>query len=140
MEGWELPEPTESVELGRPVWLVTSTPAPTMEGKQAHEVAFDQETGIMLFMRSENRYLGFEEIALNEPTPKEVFTWTGPVEERRIGVCYVSPNRDDPSCLASWQVQGAAGWHYVRDERFRSKAEAMRWAEEHAVEVVSRNN
>lgn len=139
VQGWELSEPLASVALGRPAWVVSATPASTVEGKETMEIAFDQQSGIILFMRGEGRFLGFEEVALDEPIPEEVFTWTGPVEERRIGTCYVSPDKGDPTCLVSWQVSVGGRPAYVRDERFRSKAEAMKWAEEHALEIISRN-
>lgn len=91
-EGWELGPVSAGTAVGRSAWFFSVTP--TMPGKAAHEVAFDAESGVILFMRSDEYYLGFEVLQLDEVIPDETFQWDGPVEPRKVGQALVIPEED----------------------------------------------
>jgi hypothetical protein len=133
-EGWELGPVSAGAAIGRSAWLFNSTPM--VQGKTAHELAFDAESGVILFMRSDEAYLGFEELVLDTEIPDDEFRWAGPVEPRKIGRALVIPE-DDGSYSVIWEVsvrgrpmfdqQGPGGI---------SRNEAVAWGEERAATTV----
>jgi hypothetical protein len=137
-DGWELSVPVESTELGRPSWVVRSMT--TIPGKEATTSAFDAETGIVLFMRSNSGYLGFEQIELNEPIDNAIFKWQGPVDERKIGVGFVT-RRADGMWECSWQITVRQRSVFdLSSPGFASSGEATEWAECRSLKVVVRED
>lgn len=135
-EGWELGPVSAGTLIGRSAWFFSSTP--TMSGKTAHEVVFDADSGVILCMRSDGAYLGFEELELNEEISDEAFEWGGPVEPQKVGRALVIPE-DDGTYSVIWEVsvrgrpmfdqQGPGGI---------SRDEAIAWGEERASRTVVR--
>jgi hypothetical protein len=111
-----------------------------MPGKSQMEMAFDQDTTVMLFMRGHGRYLGFQELILNEPIADEAFAWDGPVEQRQIGVGYICPDPSSSRWGVSWQISVRDRFIYSLDSPpFDTRVDATTWAEEHATQVVARD-
>lgn len=135
--GWELGLVSAGTVIGRRAWVMSATP--TMAGKMPHELVFDAESGVILCMRTDESYLGFEELFLDEEIPDEAFRWKGPKEQRKIGRAVVIPE-DDGTYSVIWAIsvrgrpmfdqQGPAGI---------SKDEAVAWGEERAARTVVRD-
>jgi hypothetical protein len=137
-DGSELSVPVESIELERPSWVVRSTA--TIPGKEPITSAFDAETGIVLFMRSKSHYLGFQQIELNEPIDNAIFTWQGPVDERKIGVGFVA-RRADGMWDCSWEITVRQRSVFdLSSSSFPSSAKATAWAECRSLKVVVRED
>lgn len=133
-EGWELGPVANGTVIGRPAWLFTTTPS--MAGKIAHEVVFDAESGVILCMRADGAYLGFEELELDQEIPDETFRWDGPVEPQKVGTATVIPEMDG-SYSVIWQVSrnlfDQIGPSWV------SKDEAIAWGEARAAHLHFRS-
>lgn len=129
-EGWELGPVSAGTALGRSAWFFTSTP--TIEGKAAHELAFDAESGVILFMRTDESYLGFDELELDVEIPDETFRWTGPIEPRKVGSALVI-HEDDGTYSVLWEisVRGRSMFHQDGPAKL-TKDEALAWGEERA--------
>ena len=131
--GWKLSSVSPGTVLGREAWITSAMP--TAGNKLAHDLAFDAESGILLFMRSQDFYTGFEELSLNEEVGTETFEWSGPIHPRKFGDALVIPESDN-TYSAIWEVS-------VRDRPMFfqkgpsgvQKAEAIAWAEQRAAEV-----
>ncbi|MFN2587641.1 MAG: hypothetical protein ABR613_05955, partial [Actinomycetota bacterium] len=103
-----------------------------------HELVFDADSGVILCMRTDDFYLGFEELDLDEEIPDETFRWDGPAEPRKIGRALVIPE-DDGTHSVIWEVsvrgrpmfdlQGPGGI---------SREEAVAWGEERAAKTLVR--
>jgi len=134
-EGWELGPVSAGTHIGRSAWF-TSTP--TMSGKAAHEVVFDADSGVILCMRSDGTYVGFEELELDEEIPDETFRWTGPVEPRKIGRALVIPEGDGTrSVIWEVSVRGRPMCHQNGPARI-SRDEAIAWGEKRAAKTIVR--
>lgn len=135
-EGWELGPVSAGMAIGRSAWFFTSTP--TIEGKVAHELAFDAESGVILFMRSDEAYLGFEELVLDEETPDVAFRWDGPVEPRKVGRALVIPEEDDKySVIWEVSVRGRPMFHQDGPAGI-TRDEAVAWGERRAAKTMVR--
>ncbi|MGI8774522.1 MAG: hypothetical protein ACR2KQ_05845 [Actinomycetota bacterium] len=129
-EGWELGPVSAGTAIGRSAWFFNSKP--TIEGKIDHELAFDAESGVILFMRSDESYLGFEELELDVEISDETFRWTGPVEPRKVGSALVI-HEDDGTHSVLWEisVRGRSMFHQDGPTGL-TKDEALAWGEERA--------
>lgn len=138
MEGWDNGPVRAGEACGREAWLFHAEAK--IEGKETTEIAIDSDTGIMLFMRSPNRYLGFEEIEIGQPMADEVFTWRGPTEERPIGTAFVSRLPGQPWHI-SWQVSARRRFVFDMDSpSFEDVEDARAWASDRALKVVVRDD
>lgn len=135
-DGWTLGDVRDNTVIGRPAGLITATPK--MKGKAVTECAFDRETGIILCMRSDGFYLGFEEIDLDISLADNSFTWSGPVDIRPAGVAHVVASDDTYSCNWEIGVRGQRVFHH-HSERL-SRDDAIRWAEARAAQVYVRDD
>ena len=135
-EGWELGPVTAGTLIGRSAWFFSVTP--TLEGKAAHEVVFDAESSVLLCMRADEFYLGFEELELDEDIPETTFQWTGPVEPRRIGSALVI-HEDAGHYSVLWEisVRGRSMFHHDGPAGL-TKDEAVGWGEERATRTQIR--
>lgn len=129
-EGWELGPVTAGTAIGRSAWFFFSTP--TKPGKVAHEVAFDAESGVILFMRTDESYLGFENLELDKEIPDETFRWAGPIGLRKVGSALVI-REDDGTYSVLWDisVRGRPMFHQNGPTGL-TKDEAVAWGEERA--------
>ncbi len=135
-EGLELGPVSAGTAIGRSAWFFNSKP--TIEGKTAHELAFDAESGVILFMRSDDAYLGFEDQVLDEEIPDDAFRWNGPVEPRKIGRALVIPE-DDGTYSVIWEVsvRGRPMLHQQGPGGI-SRDETVGWGEDRAARTVVR--
>lgn len=133
-EGWELGPVTNGTVIGRAAWLFTTTPS--MQGKAAHEVVFDADSGVILCMRTEEAYLGFEELELDQEIPDETFQWDGPIEPLKVGTATVIPEIDG-SYSVFWEV--SRGLFHHDGPRSVSKDEAIAWGEARAAHIHFRS-
>lgn len=136
-DGWRLSAVSEGVAVGKPAWLLRAEP--TMPDKAATDLAFDQATGVLLFMKGGGYYLGFDELTLDEPIDDGVFIWDGPVGPRKIGVVYISKGSNGFG--ASWQVNvRRRGVYDLESPAGLSLDELRAWGEERAEEVFVRED
>jgi hypothetical protein len=106
--------------------------------KTAHELAFDAEYGVILFMRSDEAYLGFEELTLDDELPDDAFRWDGPVEHRKVGRALVTPEEDGTySVIWEISVRGRSMFHQDGPAGI-TKDEAVAWGEERATMTTIR--
>lgn len=130
----------EGEAVGRAAWLVSSTPH--QPGKVPHDLAFDQESGVLLYMKGPEPgdYLGFEELFLDEELDDETFRWDGPVEQRKIGSALVIPEEDGTYSII-WEVSVRDRPIYHQDgPPGITKDEAVRWGEERAAQTLVREH
>ncbi len=126
----EFSEVTPGEAIGRSAWLVSAVPH--QPGKVPNELAFDQESGVLLYVKSSGDYLGFEELFLDESIDDETFRWNGPVEPRKIGSAVVIPEEDGTFAVI-WEVSVKSRSMYHQDGPARiTKDQAIRWGEERA--------
>lgn len=134
----EFGEVVEGQAIGRAAWLVSSTPH--QPGKVPHDIAFDQDSGVLLYMKGPEPgdCLGFEELSLNEELDDETFHWDGPVEPRKIGWATVIPE-EEGNYSTMWSVS-VKGRHIYSQEGplWRTKDEAVRWGEDRAARTQIR--
>lgn len=135
-DGWELGPVTEATVIGRSAWSFTCTPSDS--GKRPHEVIFDADSGVILRMKGEGSYLGFEELELDEEISEENFRWSGPVEPRKIGTALVVPE-EDGTFSVHWEisVRGRPMFHQNGPDRV-SRDEAVAWGGERAAKTSIR--
>lgn len=127
---WELGPVKSGTAIGRAAWLFSATP--TTSGKTSHELAFDAESGVILFMGAEGFYLGFEELELDEEFPDGTFRWSGPIESRKIGTALVTPSEDGTySVIWEISVRGRSVFHQEGPCPL-TQDEAVAWGEERA--------
>ena len=94
-----------------------------------HEVVFDADSGVILCMRNDGSYLGFEELELDEPLPPETFKWSGPVEPRKIGSALGVPE-EDGTFSVGWDVSvRGRGVFHQQGLGGVSREEAISWGE-----------
>lgn len=135
-ERWELGPVSAGTHISRSAWFFSSTPM--MSGKTAHEVVFDADSGVILCMRGDGTYLGFEELELDEGTPDETFRWNGPVNPRKVGRALVIPEGDGTySVIWEVSVRGRPMFHQQGPPGI-SRDEAIPWGEERAARTVVR--
>ena len=135
--GWRLREVSRHTAIGRPAWMLRAEP--TMPGKAVTEQAFDQSSGVLLFMKTNGNYLGFDELTINEPIEDDVFRWHGPIARRRIGTVHISKGARGYS--GSWQVSVRGRLLYSLEAPANLMLDDLRaWAEERAEEVLVRED
>lgn len=138
-DGWELGSVSAGTAIGRRAWITSANPDPGVPGKAAHELVFDAESGVILFMRTGDVYLGFEELALNEDIEDEAFRWNGRIEPREIGNAFVARDRQG-GYTVSWQVavRGRPMFHQEGPDRV-TRDEAVAWGEARALSTQIRD-
>lgn len=135
-DGWELGPVTEVTVVGRSAWSFTCTPS--APGKRPHEVVFDADSGVILCMKGEGSYLGFEELELDEDIPEETFRWSGPVEPCKVGGALVIPE-DDGTFSVGWQVSVRGRFMFHQQGLGGvSRDEAIAWGEARAAKTYVR--
>ncbi len=135
-EGWEMGPVSARTHIGREAWIFSVTP--TMAGKAPHELVFDADSGVILCMRTDNFYLGFKELYLDETIPDETFRWHGPVEPRKLGhALVISEENGTHSVIWQVSVRGRPMFD-AQGPRGISRDEAVIWSEERAVEAIIR--
>ena len=136
-DGWRLSEVSKGVAIGRTAWLLSAEPS--IPDKATTELAFDQATGVILSMQGDGYYLGFDELALDEPIDDGVFVWDGPVEPRKIGTVFI--DNASKGWGGSWQVSVRRRSVYDLDSPAGLSLEQLRaWAEERADKVFVRED
>jgi hypothetical protein len=129
---------TAGTAVGRQAW--TFRAEPTTPGKSAVEVAFDTGSGVILFLRTDDSYLGFEELELDEDIPADTFRWSGPVEPRPVGTALVIPEVGGThSVLWEVSVRGRPVFHHDGPSGV-TKDEAIAWGEERAARTYLRGD
>ena len=121
----------------RPAWLVSATTSTS--SKSSLELAFDQESRILIHMQAPDAFLGFEQLELNCPLDLAEFTWAGPVEPRKVGAALVKRDLGD-RYSAVWEIaiRGRTVFHESGPTGM-SRDEAVAWAESRAarIEILS---
>ena len=129
-EGSELGPVTGGTHIGRQAWFFTAQSS--KPGRRPHEVVFDADSGVLLCMRSEDSYLGFEELELDVDIPADTFRWSGPVAARKIGHASVVPDDDGTfMILREVSVRGRPMF-YQNGPGGLSRNDAIAWGEERA--------
>jgi hypothetical protein len=135
-EDTELSDPIEGEAVGRSAWLISATPhAP---GKVPVELAFDQRSGVLLYLKSPDSYLGFEELFLDEELHDETFRWDGPIDKRKVGTALVIPH-EDGTYSVHWEIsiKGRSMYHADGPAQVTRDA-AVAWGEERAARTSIR--
>lgn len=129
-EGWKMGPVSGGTLIGRRAWFFSTRPS--IPGKAAHELVFDADSGVILCMRADKSYLGFEELELDQEIPIEAFRWDGPVEPRTVGTALVI-EEDNGSYSVLWEisVRGRPMFHQDGPAGL-TKDEAIAWGEERA--------
>jgi hypothetical protein len=118
--------------LGRDAWVL---PSP---GKGCDELAFDRDTGVLLYMKSSDQYLGFEELILDDVVDDGIFSWAGPIEPRKIGTTIVFPE-EAGTYSAIWEIsiRGRAVYS-LNAPTGMTRKEALDWGESRATRTLVR--
>lgn len=134
---WEFGPVSAGVAIGRRAWITSATPS--VPGKDAHDIVFDVESGVLLFMRTEESYLGFEELELDEDITDETFRWSGSIEPQKVGSALVIPD-EHGTYSAIWEisVRGRPMFHQDGPARM-TQDEAVGWCEARAARIQIRS-
>lgn len=136
--GTEFGDVVEGEAIGRSAWLVSATPH--QPGKVPMDLAFDQESGVLLYMKGSGSYLGFEDLFLDEELDDETFRWDGPVEPRKMGSALVIPEEAGTYSVI-WEVAVKdRPMYHQNGPAGIPKDEALRWGEERAARTLVRDS
>jgi hypothetical protein len=134
LEGWTLSPAASTTVIGRSAR--TSTATPKAPGKLPCELAFDEESAALLYMRTEDSFLGFEELELDVEIPDQNFRWAGPFRLRKAGTASIDLDAEGTySALWEISVRGRRVF-FENSPSALTKDEAIAWSEERA-EIIN---
>lgn len=130
----EFGDVNEGNAAGRQVWMI---PITDPRKRQTGEIAFDCETRIIIHIATQKRFLGFEQIAINEPLPPESFVWSGPTSQRKLGIARINRLEEDERWHVHWEIGVEGRTIYHQDgPAFLEKARAVAWAAERSNNIL----